>query len=421
VVRALVAGGIMAAPALGFGTNVLLKSPDHTGTGVPVMVILLLLDRLRPRWYVPPLIVVLLVWVQAADMLAIPAAAIPIALVGVARVVRCGRGSAGRAWYDLLLSAMAIASVPLTAVTVSALHASGGFYLHPVPGPLLASPSAWPAQARTLGQCVLMLFGADIIGQQFGLSYVFALLHMAGVAAGAAGLAVGIRGFFSRLDRVSQVLVASILTMLGAAFFGTLMGSIFNTHDIAVLLPCGAALAGRQLGGPLARARLEPVLGMVLVGYAAALGFGAAQPAVPAANQALASWLVSHGLHSGLAGYWQANSVALDSGGQVTLAPIFGGAPYAWAAKSSWYDPGVSTANFVVTVSWPPAESVYVRPAVMLRVFGPPVHTYVFQRYTIMVWDKNLLSDLAPAPPPPSSGGIPRFLAGRPNSLGPRP
>jgi hypothetical protein len=308
-------------------------------------------------------------------------------------------------------------------VTVSALHASGGFYLHPVPGPLLASPSAWPAQARTLGQCVLMLFGADIVGQQFGLSYVFALLHMAGVAAGAAGLAVGIRGFFSRLDRVSQVLVASILTMLGAAFFGTLMGSIFNTHDIAVLLPCGAALAGRQLGGPLARARLEPVLGMVLVlaGYAATLGFGAAQPAVPAANQALASWLVSHGLHSGLAGYWQANSVALDSGGQVALAPIFGGAPYPWAAKSSWYDPGVSTANFVVTVSSPPAESVYVRPAVMLRVFGPPVHSYVFQRYTIMVWDKNLLSDLAPAPPPPPSGDLLHVLAGRPNSLAPRP
>jgi hypothetical protein len=63
VVRALLAGGIMAAPALGYGTFAVLNEPDHIGTGVPVMVILLLLDRSdRPklRSYLPLLILVLL-------------------------------------------------------------------------------------------------------------------------------------------------------------------------------------------------------------------------------------------------------------------------------------------------------------------------------------------------------------------------
>jgi hypothetical protein len=51
IVRALLAAGIMVAPEIGGPTNTLLGSPDHTGTGVPIMATLLLLDRIRPRWY----------------------------------------------------------------------------------------------------------------------------------------------------------------------------------------------------------------------------------------------------------------------------------------------------------------------------------------------------------------------------------
>ena len=45
VVRALVAAGIILAPEPGAASWVLLSSPDHVGTGVPLLLLLLLLDR----------------------------------------------------------------------------------------------------------------------------------------------------------------------------------------------------------------------------------------------------------------------------------------------------------------------------------------------------------------------------------------
>ena len=45
--RALLAGGLMLSPQLG-ATSILLLSPDHTGTAVPLLVIWLLIDRARP-------------------------------------------------------------------------------------------------------------------------------------------------------------------------------------------------------------------------------------------------------------------------------------------------------------------------------------------------------------------------------------
>ena len=53
VVRALLAVGIMLAPSIAGGTPVLLENPDHFGTAVPILLILLVLDRAQERWYVP--------------------------------------------------------------------------------------------------------------------------------------------------------------------------------------------------------------------------------------------------------------------------------------------------------------------------------------------------------------------------------
>src|ERR1700733_15649450 len=53
-VRALLAAAIMLAPQPTGPTQVLLGSPDHVGTAVPVLLLLLLLDWApAPRWYVP--------------------------------------------------------------------------------------------------------------------------------------------------------------------------------------------------------------------------------------------------------------------------------------------------------------------------------------------------------------------------------
>jgi hypothetical protein len=405
LVRALVAGGIMVAPQLEPGTRVLLLSPDHTGTGVPILLMLLLVDRLRPRWYVPVAACLLLTVTQVADPLGTYAATAPLLLVGAGRasseVVRGRRPSASR-WFDASLAVAAAASVALAHVVLATVQAHGGFFVHPVAGGTgFASSSVLPTQSWVLTECVLILFGADFFGQQFGLAAGLSLLHLVGVALFAWGLCAGLRRFFGGADRVTQVLVAGTLITLAAGLFGTHMVDVSGAHEIAVVLPFGAALAGRTLGGRLVQARLEPVLGVVLACYLAALGYNAAQPSQPAGGQALAGWLAAHGLKQGLAGYWQANSTTLASGGRIVLAPVSGGGAdaYAWESKESWYDPAVWYANFVVTVSQPPQEARYAQPSVVRHVFGRPAHTYHFQQYTIMVWNKNLLYQVSQPPP----------------------
>lgn len=405
IARALLAGGIMVAPEFGGGTNTLLGSPDHTGTGVPVMAILLLIDRVKPRWYVPPAVCVLLAWVIMADSLAIIVAAAPIAAVCIVRAafrLARRRREAERVWYDLALAGAAMAAVPLAQAALVAIHAHGGFHVHPLPGQTFASPSALPHQLRVVGLCVLILFGADMVGQPPGLMVAIAILHIAGLFLACLGLLAGIWRFFgqmtSRENRIPQILVAGTLALLTAGWLGTHVVSGFDAHEIAVVLPFAAALAGRMLGGWAIRPWLAPGLAIILAGYLAALGIACTQPTAEIANQPLADWLVAHHLNHGLAGYWQANSVDLDSGRKVTLAPIFGGSPYVWEAETSWYDPRVSYANFVVSASSPPAESVFTRPAVMLRVFGRPAQTYHFDRYIIMVWHQNLLTKLGSVP-----------------------
>ncbi len=55
--RIAIGVGIMLAPQLASGTNVLLSSPDHIGTSVPLLLILLIIDRVRrPRWWVPVIV-----------------------------------------------------------------------------------------------------------------------------------------------------------------------------------------------------------------------------------------------------------------------------------------------------------------------------------------------------------------------------
>ncbi len=81
VVRTVIAAGIMLAPQLGIGVSALLLSVGHIGTAVPVLLILLFLDRAPQRWYVPLLTALGLAWVLIADQLVLIVGVIPLALV----------------------------------------------------------------------------------------------------------------------------------------------------------------------------------------------------------------------------------------------------------------------------------------------------------------------------------------------------
>lgn len=135
LVRGVLAAGIMLAPQLGYGAFVLLLSPDHVGTQVPLLLGWLLLDlspwgatpctprrspgeatprtprsspgEATPRtprrspagatprrpqvlqhWSVPVVLCLLLAWVQFADRVALVTAVLPLVLVCVVTLMR---------------------------------------------------------------------------------------------------------------------------------------------------------------------------------------------------------------------------------------------------------------------------------------------------------------------------------------------
>jgi hypothetical protein len=290
-------------------------------------------------------------------------------------------------------------SLGLAHLILARIHVAGGFYVPPPKhGYGLAPVSALPGQTRVTGSNILMLFGADITNEPTAVSKIMAALHLAGLALGLWGLLLGLRvcfGSFGRgADRVTQTLVAGTLFVLAAGEFGNYMFPVIGAHEIVAVLPFSAVLAGRLLGGRLTKARLEPVLAVGLACYLGGLAYNDTQPIATPAHQDLADWLVAHHLKYGLAGYWESNIVTLDSGGRVRVASLIGGGTTAqpYESDSSWFNPAVSQANFVVSVSYPPADVPVIKPSVVRARFGPPARTYHFREYTIAVYDYNLLT-----------------------------
>jgi hypothetical protein len=123
-------------------------------------------------------------------------------------------------------------------------------------------------------------------------------------------------------------------------------------------------------------------------------------PPVGSGSARLAAWLGGHHLVNGLAGYWQANAVTLDSGGNVLLRAIdLGpGRPLAgsgWEAIAAWYDPCARHADFVVDTSTsrrPRQLGALV--SQMEAVAGRPSKVYFYDGYVIAEWPGNLLSRL---------------------------
>jgi hypothetical protein len=422
--RVLLPAGIMLAPQLGVGIFVLVLSVGHIGTSVPLLVTWLVLDRLRPRWYVPVLAGFLLAWAAIADSLVLLAGIGPLAAVTLIRAARTLLTRQGwrAARHDLSLAAAALAATGIWAGSASTIKALGGYTLHQVPFQFIAW-SALGAHARTTGLSLLALFGASFRGVQPGTGIAFAILHLAGLALATVALGVVIGRFFRR-GLVDQVLAVAIVANLIVYLISNFSNGVLNTREIAVVLPFAAALAGRTLAPYLARPWLArpapqpqashqskaslkprrawrgvaPVLLAVLAGYAAGLGCQLTQPTAPPANARLADWLLAHHLTHGLSGYWQSSSVTLDSAGRVTIRPLVthftGVVPYEWEAKRTWFDWRTQYASFVV-LDDQPGFFTYWAPAHQLQdVFGTPAATYRTGPYTILVWHQNLLLTL---------------------------
>jgi hypothetical protein len=397
--RVLVSAGVMLAPQLGVGIFVLLLSVGHIGTAVPVLLTWLVLDLARPRWFVPVIAGVMLAWAMIADSLVLVVGVAPLVLVCAVRVVQrlAARQALRSAWYELSLAAAALAAVVASWAAGKVIHGIGGYTLHRVPLGFVGV-TAWPAHLRVTAHGVLAIFGANFTGLRPGAALVFAILHLAGLAMVVWALWLVARNFLRQATLIDQVLAIAIVGNLVVYVPSTLASGVLNAREFAVVLPFGAALAGRVLGPRVRGTRLAPVLLAVLAGYGLSLAYGAAQSPAPPANVRLATWLEDHHLYSGLSGYWQASVVTLDSAGKVSIRALVthgaGLVPYQWESKSTWYDPRSRRANFVVLDSQPGFFN-YWEPAGPVRaVFGPPARTYHTGPYTILVWNQNLLSRL---------------------------
>jgi hypothetical protein len=427
VARALIGSGLMLAPQLGDPVYVLLGSPDHVGTGVPLLLTFLVLDRAPRRWWTPVVIALMLTWAMIGDSLTLVVAVIPLAVVCAIRVYRglVLRGTSLSAqWFEASLIAACVVAAGLATLVLRVIGHLGGFaLLAPVEGVVKAAHVG--LHLRLAMQGVLALFGADVFDHPHGAEVVIVWFHLLGVGLAAWAVCRAFRRFFSLDDLLVQVLAVAIVVNLAAYVISSLPVSIVDTREIAPVLPFGAVLAGRLLAGPLQAGRLlggrlpagEAVKARLAVAvpaavalacYAAALGFAVAQPAAPARNQALADWLVAHHLDTGLGVYTGDNVTMLDSGGRLLLITASweptGAAPRAYQSEASWSDRRLHYANFVVNtaVDGPRSDIPYRD---LVAAFGRPEATYHVGPFVVMVWHKNLLDDLR-GPPVHGSGNL---------------
>jgi hypothetical protein len=396
VIRVLLAIGIMCAPQLGNGVFVLLGAPDHVGTCVPVLLVWLILDRARPRWYVPVVVGILLAWVLVADSVVLLTAVLPLAVVCTIRFYRrvVQQGADWRSqWYELSLIAAALAAEGVATKVLTLIRAHGGFYVNPV-GPYLSTITALPGHLLLLLEGTLLLFGADFLGQRLAVSGGLVLLHLVGLALAIWAVRTALHRYLD-LDLVDQVLVVAILINMVGFLLWAPAGDITTTREIATVLPYGAVLAARLLADRLAAARLMPALSVVLAGYVVALASVALHPPQPPQDQQLTSWLVARHFHYGIGTSWVGNLVTASSGQRVQLRPVAAQhhmlMPSRWEAVDSWYNPRLHDATFAVLAGYPLSKAALSDWRI---TFGPPVRTYHADGFTILRWDENLLARL---------------------------
>jgi hypothetical protein len=451
--RAGIAVGIVLALSVTGSIGMFLENPNHAGTAVPVLAVLLLINRAGGgagdgdtsdlagrRWLIPVAACAVLALAEVGDELTLATATVPLGVVCVVRLIT-GRPAKGapaagggrrRAAVERALLAAAVVSVGLAWLANRLIRALGGFDLRPLSGVALAPLSRVPANASMLWQAVVLLFGANQPGaphqprmiSDHVLVQLMAGFHVIGLLLAAVGLTAGIAALRSRRgDRVTQVLVVAIIVLLLFGVFSTLLRSRSYVHEIAILLPLCAALAGRVLvplaGRRLTARRFARVAALALSAWLAVsvaeLGYDTTWPAVQPSQQAVAAWLVAHHERDGLAGYWQAASTTVTSSGQVLVAAVtLPAAPaagrsaaaravaYRWESSADWYQPARHDATFVIAVTNQAAAAGLSVPEVRAR-FGPPAAQYQVGQDVIMLYDDNLLTRVtASAFPGPS-------------------
>ena len=180
------------------------------------------------------------------------------------------------------------------------------------PHTVIAPPGYWGHHAVLALQDILSLFGAATQGAAVGTAgAVFGLVCLLAAACGFAKVIWTWRTA-SRAEQLLCVAIVINVTM----FVISSIPVPGNAWEIVAVLPCGAVLAARAfVPGHIADARRAQVA-IAAVAVVALLPLAAAATLPPATpyTARLATWLEAHRLTYGIAGYWDASAVTVQSG-----------------------------------------------------------------------------------------------------------
>ncbi|HTA07509.1 MAG TPA: hypothetical protein VK836_03305 [Streptosporangiaceae bacterium] len=394
---------VLAAPLLTpAGVGIVLGKPDHTGTCAILLICLLLIDRAVGRAFTPPLLCAILCAGQLGDA--------TVRYVGVPAVILvCGyRALVARKLRtaDVAIVVAAAVSAPLASL-IRAVMLHFGAYLMIPPRTAISPSSEWPQHAIVALRCIRVLFGTyarpdstlGVLGAAFG---------MACLVAAAFGFAKVVWRWRTA-SRAEQVLCTAIVINIGAYIVSTMPSQGPSAaREIVALLPCGAVLAARACvpahiaDGVRARVAMTTASLVALVPLTAAAAIPPAKPdAAP-----LARWLEAHGLRYGIAGYWDASAVTVESDNLVqvrAINPPPGGGKNlvnaAWESDPSWYSPSRHDATFAIAEFVHADRSGRIPAAVFERYLGRPVAAHRVAGVLILIYQRNLLKQIKCAMP----------------------
>ncbi len=396
--RCAVVVTVLAAPLLtASSVALLLEEPDHIGTSAFLLASFLLIDRAPGRRFTAPLLCVILCAGQLSDLTVRYVAVPAIVLVCGYRALAARRLRSG----DAALVAAAAASVPLESLIRAAMRHLGAYSMA-APGARFSPMRQWPHHVIVAWVDVRVLFGAVVapgtrlggVGAAFGLVCLLAAVFGLGRVAWT----------WRTARRAEQLLCVAIVVNIGLFVVSVFLGSgpasasLSASHEIAVVLPCGAVLAARACVPARITGMPQAFLAVAATALAALVPLAAAAtrpPPIPP-TAPLAAWLEAHGLRYGIAGYWDASVVTLQSGDRVQirevvirnseiLVPI-------WEANAAWYNASRYDARFVVA----DREGKY--PVAAFKHLGRPVATYQVARWIVLIYRTNLLQQLRPYP-----------------------
>jgi hypothetical protein len=403
--RAATAVAVLCVPlASPYGVSLLLEQPDHVGTSLFLLACFALIDR-AGRGRVRS-------WAAAIGVLAVCTAGIlgddTVTFVAVPAVVLvCGvRALAARRPFgsDALFAAAALAALPTERLTRHLMRWLGSYWMTR-PTTRIAGPRLWPSHLRRTVDALAALFGV-----LDNVSPGYAALGACALAAAGVGFArvLWLARTLPSADTLELLAAAGIAANLGV--YTLSMGSTpVPAHEIAVVLPFGALLAARCVSPvwswrrSAARRRCALLTAVSLLPLAVSAARPATGPIPTAPPSALATWLLRHGLREGVAGYWDAATLTVDSDGRLAVRSVVPApielAMYAWETRRDWYNPALHDATFAIASDRPGgalgAELDGIGTAEFEALLGPPRASYRVYGRTVLVYSGNLYQRIA--------------------------